>query len=123
MRIALLPRFNRERQPILLRRQGAGRIGGVGAGRVVQLVEIEHERSRLLDTVAGQPCTEKPRGLVSGGPGGAVAQNEEQLVALAALEHRLQAQGLAIQGEFGNPGSGHIERGVDNRRDLFGARG
>jgi hypothetical protein len=40
MRIALLPGLDRDRQPILFGRQGAGCVRRVGARRVIQLIEI-----------------------------------------------------------------------------------
>src|SRR4051812_39751429 len=102
MRIALLSGFDSDRQAILFGRQGTGGVGRVGARRVIQLVEIKRESSRLVDSVARQTGVEKASRLVGGGLAGGIAQDEEQLVAFPALKHRFQAHGFVVQGEFGD---------------------
>src|SRR6266702_3519571 len=119
MRVTLLAGVERNGQAVLLGRHGAGGIGRVGAGRIVELVEVEDECAGLGETVAGQAGGEKARRLVGGGLTGGVAQDEKQLVVFAALDDGFETHGFAVEGELGDAGSGQVESCSDDGGNLF----
>src|SRR6266446_4330396 len=73
--ILLLPCFDTNRQPVLGRRQRAGRVRSEGAGRVVGVVEVDDglavRSRRMRIEIAGRAV-----GLMTAGP---VTEDEEQV--------------------------------------------
>src|ERR1035437_4453762 len=122
VRVALLAGFEGYWEAILLGRQGAGGVGGVGAGRSLQAVEVQGQLARLAEAVVGQAGVEEPRRAVGGGVASLVALDEEELVRLAGLDDRLQAEGFAAKGELGDARRGQVEGGADDGGNLFDVR-
>ena len=72
MRVLLLADRERYCQPVLFGRQRAGGVSGVGAGRVLQAVEVEREMTGLVESVVGEIGVEEAGGSVAGGSAGGV---------------------------------------------------
>jgi hypothetical protein len=119
MRVALLASLDSYGQPILLRRQGAGGVGRVGAGGILKPVEVEFEGSWLAEAVIGQSGMEEARRLIGAGLAGLVAEDEEERLVRRIFENRLQSERLAVKGELGNAGSGQVKGGSDDGGDLL----
>src|ERR1035437_6808919 len=101
MPVILLPRFDSHRQPVLLGRQGARGIGRERTGRVVGLVEVQHDL-----VAARQVRIQEPACAVGLFAAGLVAKDEEQARG-GRFENRIKAQFLAVQAEHDVSGAGH----------------
>src|SRR2546421_10625889 len=76
--IALLADRQREGKAVARRREGAGRVRSVGARRVFQAIEIEHQLARLIEAVGREAGIEKSAGPGSGRWAGRGAEYEEK---------------------------------------------
>src|ERR1044072_6085595 len=90
----LLPRLDRERHLVPLRRQRAGRIRGEHAGRVVGLVEVDRYRALAGLGWVGVDETAAAVGALAVG---LVAEDEEELA--VAFVDGLKADVVAVAGE------------------------
>ena len=80
--IPFLPGFNREGQPVLPRRDRAGRKRSEGTRRIVGVVKINHQAS----VRTGFGGVQKASGPVSGFSRGGVAEEDEKVVRLQIFE-------------------------------------
>src|SRR5580658_2286188 len=119
MHVALLAGQDGYREAILLWRERAGCVWGVSAGGIVELVEIENEIARLIETMVREAGVQIAASFKRGVLAGLVAQNEEQLVLFARLDHRLQAKRLAVENKRGETRRGQVKRGAENGGNLL----
>jgi len=109
-------------EAVLLRREWAGGVGRVGAGRILELVEVELEEAGVGEAVVGQAGVQEARGFVGGGLAGLIPEDEEEDGLVGAFDDGLKAKGFAVECELGFAGRGQIERGPDNGGDLLNVR-
>src|SRR5207245_11469807 len=89
-----LARLDPQRQPVLLRRQGAGGVGGEGARRGVGLVEVEDDLPVLREV-----GVEEPAGRIGLLVARLVPEYVEQLHSTRLLEDRLEPEVAPAQAE------------------------
>jgi hypothetical protein len=104
-------------QAILVWRQRAGGVGGVAAGRVVGVVEVDDEGAGLVDAVGGEGGGEEAARAVGGGAAGGVAEVEEEGV---TFEEGIEADGLTVEGELGVAGGWLVGGLAENVEDMDG---
>ncbi len=121
--VALFAGFDGDGEAVLRGRAWAGGVGGVGAGRVVELIEVEDDGAGFVQAMIWERSAEEAGGFVGGGLAGVVAEDEEEGGVVRVFEHRLEADGFAVEGEFSEAGRGQIEGGADDGGDLFGVSG
>src|SRR5208337_4813412 len=109
-------------QPVLLRRQRAGGPGGVGAGGVLQAVEVEQQLAGSGEAVVRDLGVEEAAGAVGGGLRGRIAEDEEEGLAGGVFKDRCQAKRLSSKRKLGRSGCGQVEGGPDDGGDAEGLR-
>jgi hypothetical protein len=87
-------------QTIAWRRKRAGGVRCVGAGRVFEMVEIENELARCVESVGGEAGVEKAASAVGGGRAGRVSKDEEQFCDRGIFEDWFELEGSTGKGEF-----------------------
>src|SRR5213594_3790661 len=99
----LLARLDPDRQMVLLRRQGAGRVGSEGARRTVRLVEVQDDPAVLRSLAVEEP----PRsvGLLAARP---VTEDVEELLRAGFLQDWLEAELPPAEREGGVARTGKI---------------
>ena len=102
--IALFSRRNGDFEAILLRWKRAGGERGVDAGWVLGAVEIEDDCAGLIEAVAGKRGIEESAGLVGRGFAGGVTEDEKEVFGGWVFDDWFEAEGLAVEGEFGRAG-------------------
>jgi hypothetical protein len=80
----------------------AGGVGGVAAGWVVSVVEVEDNGAGFVEAVGGEGGVEEAAGAVGGGAAGEVAEVEEEGV---AFDEGFELVGLAVDLKFRVAGS------------------
>src|ERR1700686_4607327 len=75
--VALLAYREGDGKTVLFWREGAGGEGSVGAGGVLEAIEIEEEFAGVVEAMIGKGGIEKAAGAVGGGGAGGVAKDEE----------------------------------------------
>jgi hypothetical protein len=121
--VALLAGFYGDGEAVLRRRERAGGVGRIGTGRVVELVEVEDDRSGLVEAVIGEWGAKEAGGFVCGGLAGVVAKDEEERGVVRVFEHGFKPDGFAVEGEFGEARRGQVEGGADDGGNFFGVSG
>src|ERR1700680_4233945 len=116
--VALLAYRQRNRQPVLLRRQRTRSKRCIGARRILEPVEIEHQFTSLVQAVVGESRVQKPASAISCRPAGCVAQNEKQFGCRRVFQNGVYPVRLSIQRELS--GGWHLRRvaGSDQCRDC-----
>src|SRR5207247_7926345 len=72
------------------------RSSDLGARRIFQTVEIEHEFAGFIEAVGGKAGIEKPAGRVGGCGAGRVAKNEEKLCDRGILKNGLDRKSTRL---------------------------
>ena len=106
--------FDRDGQAAGGSGQRAGGVGGEGAGRVVGFVEVEDD-----GVAGGDGGFQEAAGAVGGFAGGAVMEDEEEC---AFVDGRIEAEGLALEAEFGVAGAGGVNARAEYGGDTEGFR-
>src|SRR5579884_163888 len=112
--IALLTGGQCDLQAILRRRQRTRCVMGVGAGRILQPIEVEPEFSRLRQPMIGKSGVKKTSRGIASLLAGRVLDDEHQLFVARVFEDRLQAEALAIKRERHFTGHIGINLGAQN---------
>src|ERR1700724_2314696 len=115
--VALLAYRQRNRQSVLLRRQRTRSKRCIGARRILEPVEIEHQFTSLVQAMVGEPRVQKPASAISCRATGRVAQNEKQFGCRRVFQNGVYPVCLSLQSELS--GAWHLRRvaGPDQRRD------
>jgi hypothetical protein len=111
--IALLADRQRDGKAVARRREWAGRVRSVGARRIFQAIEIEHQLAGLIEAVGGEAGIEKSAGTVSGRGAGRVAKYEEEFCNGRIFKDGLQPKSFFSKREFRGAGNGLIVAGAD----------
>ena len=118
--IALLADRKRDGEAVSGRRQRASRVGSVGARRIFEAIEIEHEFAGFIEAVGGEAGVEKTASAVSGGGAGHVAKNEEEFCHGGIFKNGLQPKCFSREAEFRGAGNGLIVVGADKSGERDG---
>src|SRR6266404_2126143 len=100
--VALLAYRQPNRQPVLLWRQRARGVRRIRAGRILQLVEIQHQFASLVETMVRESRIQKTASAIRCGAAGRVTQHEKQFGDRGILQDRIQPVRLALQLELGS---------------------
>src|SRR5947209_3026678 len=76
--VALFASFEGHGKPVLLGPQRAGGVRGVGTGRVVELIKVEHQGAPRSKAVIGKGGAQEPASLIRGGLAGGISEDEEE---------------------------------------------
>src|SRR5579863_1910156 len=77
----------------------------VRTGRILQVIEIEHQFAGLIDSVIGKAGVQESAGRIGRFRAGGVAQDEKEFWIIGIFEDWFEAKSLALQSEFGNAGN------------------
>lgn len=121
--VAFFAGFDGDGKAVVFRGQRAGGEGGVGAGRVLDAVEVEDQIARFVEAVIGKRRIENASADVSGGFEGQVAEDEEQSFAGRVFQNRLECEFPVAEGEGGDAGRGKVDGGAEDGGDSQGLRG
>src|SRR4029077_10904435 len=101
--ISLLPDGEGNGQAIARRRQRAGGIRRVRAGRILEMIEIQHQLAGLLQSLRWKTRVKKTARSIGCGGAGCVAKNEEKFHRWIIFDDRLNLVGPSLQCKFRSP--------------------
>ena len=105
-------------ETVLLGRQGAGGEGGIGAGGILEAIEVEFEDSLLGEAVGGQAGMQVAGGCVGRRLAACVLKDEEEHVAVGIFDDWLESVSGAAEHELRLPGRRQIECGAEHGGDF-----
>ena len=111
---------DRDGEPVARRWERAGRVGSVGARRILQTIEVEHELTGFIEAVGGIAGVEKTAGSIGRRGAGRVTKNEEKLCDSGIFKNRLEPKCFSREAEFRGAGNGLIVAGADERSEGDG---
>jgi len=111
--VALFSNGKGNRQTIAPRRKRTSGERRVRAGRIFEVIEIEDELARFVETICGKAGVEKTASGVCGCGAGSVTKDEEKFWLGWVFEDGLETISFAGESEFGGAGHRLVVTGAD----------
>src|SRR5215470_17201296 len=103
--VTLFADRKRNRQAVARRWKRAGGVRRIGAWRILEMIEIEHQFPGLIEAVGREGSVQEAARLIRCAGTRCVAKNEKEFGLVGILKHRLETIGSAVEGEFCSTGN------------------